>query len=66
VPGIAVFFPVIGAISDAHGVQPSMLVMVPIALAAGFILSSAARFVLPDIAAGHAETQARAQVPAAD
>lgn len=60
VPGIAVFFPLIGRISDTYGVQSSMLVMVPIALAAGFILSSAASFVMPDIAAGHAESQERA------
>jgi hypothetical protein len=66
VPGIAVFLPLIGAISDTHGVQASMLVMVPIALAAGFILSTAADLVLPDIAASHAETQARAQVQASD
>ena len=37
-----------------------MLVMVPIALAASFILSSAARFVMPDITAGHAESQSQA------
>jgi len=60
VPGIAVFFPLIGRISDAYGVQASMLVMVPIALIAGFILSSAADFVMPDIAASHAESQERA------
>ncbi len=66
VPGIAIFLPLIGAISDTYGVQLSMLVMVPIALAAGFILSSAADLVMPDIAASHAETQARAQVQASD
>jgi len=60
VPGIAVFFPLIGHISDTYGVQSSMLVMVPIALAAGFILSSAADFVMPDIAASHAESHERA------
>ena len=62
VPGIAVFFPLIGAISDAHGIQVSMLVLVPIAVTAGFILSTAAKFVLPDIAASHAESLSRAQV----
>ena len=62
VPGIAIFLPLIGAISDAHGIQPSML------------LSRADRgdgrlhplhrrpsFVLPDIAASHAESLARAR-----
>ncbi len=54
IPGIAVFLPVIGAVSDSVGIQASMLVLVPVALAAGFILASASRFVLDDIAAVHA------------
>ena len=66
VPGIAIFFPLIGAISDTYGVQPSMLVMVPITVAAGFILSTAANLVMPDIAASHADTQARARVRASE
>jgi MFS family permease len=61
VPGIAIFLPLIGVISDAHGIQASMLMLVPIAVTAGFILSTAAKFVLPDIAASHAESLARAQ-----
>jgi branched-chain amino acid transport system ATP-binding protein len=64
VPGIAVFLPLIGVISDTHGIRVSMLVLVPIAVAAGFILSTAAKFVLPDIAAAHAESLARAEVQA--
>ena len=60
VPGIAVFLPLIGFVSDEYGIQASMFVLVPVALAAGFILSTAARFVLPDIAASHAEAVARA------
>jgi branched-chain amino acid transport system ATP-binding protein len=64
VPGIAIFFPLIGAISDAYGVQVSMLVMVPVTVIAGFILSTAADLVLPDIAAAHAG--ARARVAAAE
>ena len=59
VPGIAVFLPLIGFISDEYGIQTSMFVLVPVALAAGFILSTAARFVLPDIAASRAEALAR-------
>ncbi len=62
VPGVAIFLPLIGAFSDAYGIQPAMLLLVPIALAAGFILSTAAKFVLPDIAAAHAEARVRAGV----
>ncbi|HEX7168323.1 MAG TPA: MFS transporter [Acidimicrobiales bacterium] len=54
IPGIAIFLPAIGAVSDRLGVQVSMVLLVPIALTAGFLLSSAARFVMPDIAAAHA------------
>jgi branched-chain amino acid transport system ATP-binding protein len=61
VPGIAIFLPLIGAISDAYGIRVSMLMLMPIAVAAGFILSTAAKFVLPDILASHAESLARAQ-----
>ena len=50
IPGIAVLLPVIGAVSDRFGVQVSMVGLVPIALIAGFILSSASRFVATDIA----------------
>jgi MFS family permease len=64
VPGVAVFLPLIGAISDAHGIRVSMLVLVPIAVTAGFILSTAAKFVLPDIAAAHAASLARSEVQA--
>jgi branched-chain amino acid transport system ATP-binding protein len=58
IPGIAIFFPLIGTLSDALGVQASMLVLVPVALAAGFILSSAAPFVRGDIEAVWAESMA--------
>jgi hypothetical protein len=59
IPGIAVFLPLIGTVSDRLGVQASMVSLVPIALAAGFILASASRYVLDDIANVHAETLAR-------
>jgi branched-chain amino acid transport system ATP-binding protein len=62
VPGIAIILPLIGAFSDAHGIQAAMILLVPVALIAGFILSTAAKFVLPDIAAAHAATRARAEV----
>jgi branched-chain amino acid transport system ATP-binding protein len=60
IPGIAVFLPLIGAVSDALGIQASMVVLVPISVAAGFILSSASKFVMGDIAASHADSRARA------
>ena len=60
IPGIAVFLPLIGAVSDAIGIQASMVVLVPVLLAAGFILSSAHRFVADDIIAVHSESLERA------
>ncbi len=50
VPGIAVFLPVIGAVSDAVGIKASMLVMVPISVAGALVLASASPFVDDDIA----------------
>lgn len=54
IPGIAVLLPIIGRVSDTLGVQAGIVVMVPIAVVAGFVLSSASKFVLQDIAAAHA------------
>lgn len=59
IPGIAVFLPLIGYVSDQLGIQASMVVMVPVSLAAGFLLASAAPFVQPDIEANRAESLAR-------
>jgi hypothetical protein len=61
IPGIALFLPLIGAVSDALGIQASMVVLVPVSLAAGFILASAAKFVVDDIATVHADSLALAQ-----
>ena len=61
IPGIAIFLPLIGVVSDAIGIQASMMVMVPMSVVAGFILSSAAPFVVEDIASVHAESLARVQ-----
>ena len=61
IPGIAVFLPLIGAVSDNLGIQASMVALVPIAVTAGFILSSASRFVIDDIARVHADALARVQ-----
>lgn len=63
VPGIAVFLPVIGAVSDRLGIQASMVIMVPVALAAGFILSSASSMVERDIDAVRAESLAQVAGP---
>jgi MFS family permease len=59
IPGIAVFLPLIGFVSDRLGIQASMIVMVPVSLAAGFVLASASRFVTHDIEAVRAESLAR-------
>lgn len=48
-PGIALFLPFIGWLSDAVGVQASMLMMVPLSLIAGGILSTASRTFPADV-----------------
>jgi len=65
IPGIAVFLPAIGAISDALGIQASMVAMVPISVAAGLILASAGRLAAGDIATISEESLARVVLPAA-
>jgi MFS family permease len=62
IPGIAVFLPVIGQVSDSMGIQASMVVIVPIAVTASFILASASKFVMNDIAAAHADAVTRADL----
>lgn len=57
IPGIAVFLPVIGQVSDAMGVQASMVVLVPIAVLASLILASASKFVVDDIISAAAAHQ---------
>lgn len=59
VPGLIVVLPVMGAVSDRYGLQASTLVVVPVAVAAGLILASARRFVLPDVERTRAEVLAR-------
>jgi branched-chain amino acid transport system ATP-binding protein len=51
VPGVAFALPVIGAVSDAIGIQASVFLLVPIAVASGLILASASAFVADDIEA---------------
>ena len=54
IPGIAVFLPLIGVVSDRLSIQASMVALVPITVIAGFILRSAAPFVVDDMAAAFA------------
>ena len=54
IPGIAIFLPLIGVVSDQFSIQASMVVLVPIAVTAGFILRSAAPFVMEDILTANA------------
>lgn len=59
IPGIGLFLPLIGIVSDSLGIQASMIVMVPVSLAAGFILASASGFVVDDVATAQKESLAR-------
>jgi len=61
IPGIAIFLPLIGVLSDAVGIQASMVFMVPVSLAAGFILASASRTIDADIEAVRLESLERVQ-----
>jgi hypothetical protein len=63
IPGIALFLPLIGFVSDRLGIQASMVTLVPVSIAAGFIMRSARSFVVGDIAAVHAEALARVAPP---
>lgn len=60
IPGLAIFLPLIGAVSDALGIQASLLVLVPVSVVAGMILASAAGFVAGDVAAVRLDSLARA------
>jgi MFS family permease len=51
IPGVLVVLPIIGAASDSFGIQASVLGIVPVAVASGLILASAASSVADDIAA---------------
>lgn len=59
IPGVAVFLPLIGVVSDALGIQASMLVMVPVSVVAGLILASASPLVAQDIEAVRLDSVAR-------
>jgi branched-chain amino acid transport system ATP-binding protein len=51
VPGIAVFLPIVGAVSDRYGLQISILLLVPVSIIGSLVLASAAGSVDADIAA---------------
>ena len=59
IPGIAIFLPLIGTLSDSLGPQASLLTLVPISVIAGWMLSRAAPFVAGDIEAVRLESLAR-------
>jgi MFS family permease len=63
IPGIVVFLPLIGVAADRFGIQVSMTLMVPVALAAGFILASAGRTIERDIEQVRSESLARIAIP---
>jgi branched-chain amino acid transport system ATP-binding protein len=63
IPGIAIFLPLIGTISDAIGIQASMLTLVPVSVIAGLLLSSGARFIEDDIEAIRVESLERVAAP---
>src|SRR3954454_10954994 len=58
-PGIAIVLHLVGAVSDQFGIQASIVTLVRVLLAAGFILQSAHPFVAEDMAAVQAESLAR-------
>jgi MFS family permease len=66
IPGIAVFLPLIGQVSDRLGIQASIVVMVPIAVVAALILRSGSRFVVDDIAAAFAPTPEAEAAPVSE
>lgn len=59
VPGIVIFLPLMGAVSDSYGIQASTLVLVPVSVAAGLILASARKLVVPDVEKAREEALAR-------
>jgi MFS family permease len=61
IPGLIVFLPLAGVVSDAIGTQASMLALVPVSVAAGAILASASRWVADDIDAVRRESLCRVE-----
>ena len=63
IPGVALVLPVLGAVSDAYGIQASVLVLIPVSIAAGLVLAPAARFVAADIDSVRGDSAARVRQP---
>lgn len=69
IPGVALVLPLLGAVADSFGIQASVLVLVPVSIGAGLVLSSAGRFVAADIesvrrdSAAHVAERKLAQLP---
>jgi MFS family permease len=61
IPGLIVFLPLAGFVSDAVGTQASMLALVPVSVAAGAILASASRWVADDIDAVRRDALSRVE-----
>ena len=59
IPGLIVYLPLAGAVSDAVGTQASILALVPVSVAAGVILASASGYVAEDIEAVRRESLSR-------
>lgn len=66
IPGIAVFLPLIGFLSDTLGIQASMVTLVPVTVITGLILGSANKFVVEDIMTVQSEALARVSGQPAD
>ncbi len=61
IPGL-VILPIVGAIADSAGIEVGMLMMVPVFLAGGLILSTAGRLIDDDIAQVRTMSAARSEV----
>lgn len=49
IPGIAIFLPLIGVVSDAVGIRASLIAVLPISVTGAAILASASRFIGGDV-----------------
>lgn len=54
--------PIVGAIGDAHGLRVGLLALTPLILLFGFMISSAAKFVAPDVDYVNRSSAARSEV----
>jgi branched-chain amino acid transport system ATP-binding protein len=61
IPGIAVFLPLIGVVSDVAGIQASLVFLLPITAVGAAVLASAASLIVHDIPAHASGTTVRRQ-----